>query len=232
MSIEFSSLDKRQYATVSVREGYGGWVATYERTVHDEMDLRLLDGLTSVQWDGVRRAIDLGCGTGRTGAWLQRRGVTRIDGIDLTSEMLRLAEQKDVYETLAMGDVLSTRLESAAYDLAIASLVDEHIRELPRFYQEASRLLCDGGFFALVGYHPQFIMTTGMPTHYPAPSGDAIAIETHVHLFSDHVHAARAAALSLVEMKEGLIDDGWVRKKPKWRHLAGHPISFAFVWRA
>ena len=136
MSIEFSSFDKRHYAAVSVREGYGRWVATYERTVHDEMDLRLLDGLTSVQWDGVRRAIDLGCGTGRTGAWLQRRGVARIDGIDLTSEMLRLAEQKDVYETLAMGDVLSTRLESAAYDLAIASLVDEHIRELPRFYQE------------------------------------------------------------------------------------------------
>ncbi|MGH7556891.1 MAG: hypothetical protein ACREMD_03795 [Gemmatimonadota bacterium] len=37
--------DKRRYPIVDVREGYGEWVRTYDQTVHEEMDLRLLDRL-------------------------------------------------------------------------------------------------------------------------------------------------------------------------------------------
>jgi hypothetical protein len=31
-------------------------------------------------------------------------------------------------------------------------------------------------------------------------------------------------------MDEGLVDDVWLRKKPKWEVYAGLPISFAMVW--
>lgn len=231
MSLKFSGFDKKQYQTVSVQEGYGGWVETYEQTVHEEMDYRLLERINCVPWASVRRAVDLGCGTGRTGVWLRERGAGPIDGIDLTPEMLRLAEGKGVYESLALGDVMATGLESAGYDLAVASLVDEHVGDLPGFYQEAGRLLGDGGFFILIGYHPHYIMATGKPTHYHGPSGEAIAIETYVHLFSDHVTAGRAAGLNLIEMHEGLIGESLITKKPNWAHLAGHPFSFALVWQ-
>ena len=43
----------------------------------------------------------------------------------------------------------------------------------------------------LIGYHPHFIMATGMPTHYDNASGESVAIETHLHLLSDHT-AGRA----------------------------------------
>ena len=43
--------------------------------------------------------------------------------------------------------------------------------------------------------------------------------------------AAHASGWSLWEMEEGLIDDAWLRKKPKWQHYLGPPISFAMVWR-
>lgn len=231
MPLDFKQFDTRHYPTVSAREGYGEWVATYEQAVLDEMDLRLLDRLTSVPWDKVRRAAELGCGTGRTGAWLKRAGVREIDGIDITPEMLALADAKDVYTTLAVGDLLDSRFEDAGHDLAIASLVDEHIRDLGASYREAARVIAPGGRFVIVGYHPQFIMSSGMPTHFHRADGKAVAIETHVHLISDHFKAARQAGLGLIEMDEGVVDDAWIAKKTNWGRFRGQPISFVFVWR-
>ena len=72
----FSDFDTRGYRTVDVRTGYSEWVATYERTVEDVMDIALLDALEMPPWPSLRRAADLACGTGRTGAWLRRHGVS------------------------------------------------------------------------------------------------------------------------------------------------------------
>ena len=36
-----------------VRSGYGEWVATYEQTVEDAMDIALLDVLTTPRWEAV-----------------------------------------------------------------------------------------------------------------------------------------------------------------------------------
>ena len=60
---EFADFDARGYRTVDVRTGYGEWVATYERTVEDAMDIALLDVLETVPWSSARTAADLACGT-------------------------------------------------------------------------------------------------------------------------------------------------------------------------
>jgi SAM-dependent methyltransferase len=229
---DFTPFDTRGYRTVDVRSGYGEWVATYEQTVQDAMDIQLLESLRDVTWTGFETAADLGCGTGRTGAWLREHGVEAIDGVDLTPEMLAVARERGVHRRLIEADVANTGLETDAYDLVITSLVDEHLAELGPLYREAARLARPGGTYVLVGYHPQFIMATGMPTHYDSASGESVAIETYVHQLSDHVAAARAASLDLIEMSERLIDDDWVALKPKWERLRGQPIAFAFVWRA
>jgi hypothetical protein len=82
------------------------------------------------------------------------------------------------------------------------------------------------GVFVVVGYHPYFIMAAGMPTHFDGPDGHPVAIETYVHLPSAHVEAARAAGLVGGEMHEAVIDDAWIRRKPKWYRYGGWPISF------
>src|SRR5262245_30711295 len=110
--LEFSHFDRRHYPTVSVREGYRAWLPSYETSVEDEMDLVLLDALDTVAWPAVRRAADLGCGTGRTGAWLRSHGIARLDGIDLTPEMLAVARGRHVYDELAEADIAQTGLES------------------------------------------------------------------------------------------------------------------------
>ena len=110
-------------------------------------------------------------------------------------------------------------------------LVDEHLSELAPLYSEAARIARDGAAYVLVGFHPFFIMATGMPTHFRAPDGKPVAIETYVHLFSEHVTSPFAAGWQLSELREQIIDDRWVRTKPSWEEYRDVPISFAYVWR-
>lgn len=228
----FADFDTRRYRTVAPREGYDRWAATYEGTVEDAMDVALLERL-DLDWEAVGSAADLGCGTGRTGAWLAARGVGEIDGVDLSPRMLEAARARGVYRSLSEAEVGDTGLAAGAYDLVVSCLVDEHLADLRPLYAEAARLLAPGGRFVLVGFHPHFIIASGMPTHFDdAESGESLAIETHVHLLSEHVGAGLGAGLTLAALHERLVDDEWVALKPKWERHRGHPISFAFVWVA
>lgn len=228
--LKFSLYDTRNYPTLPVREGYTAWAPTYEATVLDLMDLRLAERLETVAWTEAREALDLACGTGRIGVWLRGKGVAAVDGVDITPAMLEQAHDRGVYRELMLGDVASVPRPADSYDLLVQSLADEHLADLRPLYGEAARLTRPGGTFVLVGYHPWFLMT-GMPTHFDPAPGRSVAIESYVHLFADHVGAARRAGLRLDEMQEALIDDAWVEAKPKWAVHLNRPISFVFVWR-
>ncbi len=194
-TMDVSRYDARNYRTVSVRDGYGEWAATYEDPVLDLLDLRLLERLESVPWERQRRAADLACGTGRIGVWLRQRGLIEIDGIDLTPEMLDRAREKGAYASLSLSDIGATSFPSDAYDLTTAVLVDEHLADLAPMYREAARITRPGGYFVLVGYHP-FFLINGIPTHFDSASGEPLAIECYVHLFSDHVRCRAGGGLA------------------------------------
>ncbi|MDX1624112.1 MAG: class I SAM-dependent methyltransferase [Gemmatimonadota bacterium] len=230
MTRDFADYDARGYPTLPVRAGYREWAETYEATVLDEMDLRLLERLESVEWGRIERCLDLACGTGRTGVWLAGRGVESIDGVDLTAEMAQIARPKGVYDRLVLGDVTALPFRAGLYGLAVQSLADEHLSDLAPLYRETARVTGKSGAFVIVGYHPQFLMS-GVPTHFDRGGGKPAAIRSWVHLFSDHVAAARRAGWTLEEMEERLIDDAWVERKPKWERYRGRPVSFAMAWR-
>lgn len=229
--MDFTPFDARGYPVVDVRTGYAGWVDSYEETVEDVMDLALFDRLRTPGWQAVQRAADLGCGTGRTAAWLRERGVAAIDGADITPEMLDVARARGHHNELVEADATDTGLESEGYDLVIASLIDEHLADLGPLYREARRLAAPGALFAIAGFHPHFMMISGMPTHYTDATGRSVAITTNIHLISDHVQAATENGWQLVEMREGVVDAEWLDRKPKWERYRNHPISFAHVWR-
>ncbi len=160
MAIDASLFDHRGYVTASASGGYGEWAVTYEETVAVGLDGPLLARLTAIDWGSVAEAADLACGTGRTGEWLKEQGVGAVDGVDITPEMLALAERKGVYRSLTLGDVgavdgvditpemlaLAERkgvyrsltlgdvgaapLPAKRYELVTMSLADEHLPEL------------------------------------------------------------------------------------------------------
>jgi ubiquinone/menaquinone biosynthesis C-methylase UbiE len=228
--MDHSIYDKRNYPIVDAQRGYTEWSRTYEQVVEDAMDLRLFERLQTVEWAAARHILDLACGTGRIGMWMKGRTSAPIDGVDFTPAMLDKAHDKGIYRALQVADVTQTGLPGGNYDLITQSLADEHLPDLKLLYREVVRLLTTGGVFAIVGFHPQFLMG-GVPTHYNRESGEPTTIRSYVHLLSDHVKAARAAALTLLEMDEGLVDADWLKVKPKWEKYLGQPISFSMVWR-
>ena len=225
-----SVFDKRNYPVVDVRAGYGEWSRTYEQDVLDEMDLRLLNRVQTVDWQAQDRILDLACGTGRIGVWLKEHTSSSLDGVDLTPEMLEQAESKGVYRHLHHASITETGLPDDSYNLCIQSLADEHLADVNPLYIEAARVTKPAGYFVIVGFHPQFMMM-GIPTHYDRIDGESITVQTYVHLLSDHIKAAYASGWSLLEIDEGIIDDDWVRQKPKWDKHYGLPISFVMVWQ-
>jgi SAM-dependent methyltransferase len=228
--MDFSHFDVRRYPMLAVQDGYREWAESYEEVVQDEMDIRLLDRIGTVDWASAGHALDLACGTGRIGVWLRGRGVRQLDGLDFTPEMLARARAKGVYDRLIEASMLETGLEPGAHDLLIEVLADEHLPDLRPLYREAARLAAPSGTFVTVGYHSHFLLN-GIPTHFNRQGGEPVGVESYVHLLSDHAKAAFAAGWTLAEMDEGVVDDVWIAKKPKWERFRFHPVSFSMVWR-
>ena len=222
-------LDRSSFPTLAVAEGYDQWSATYDESVLDAMDLRLLDRIKTVDWHAARRVLDLACGTGRVGAWLRARTLAPLCGVDLSRGMLDLARERSIYERLALADIRKTDHAPESFDLCVQSLADEHLDDLHPLYDEVARVATRDGVFVLIGYHP-YSLLRGRITHFHSPDGQAIAIESHIHLLSDHHHAARLSGWALREIHEGLIDDDVLQIKPKWSDRRGWPFSFALVW--
>jgi SAM-dependent methyltransferase len=235
MTERFPFYDRRGYPTLDVAAGYAAWAPFYDATMDDRLDLSLLNSLAGPDWNGINKAVDLACGTGRIGAWLKARGVRQVDGVDASSAMLDRAATKGIYDRLTHADATATGLGVADYDLAISSFAACHFADLNGLYAEAARLIRPHGSLVLVDYHP-FMLLKGVPTHFTQPTGEAIAIANFVHLFSDHVGAGCSAGLALVELREQLVDAEWVRQnrllfgEPRLASHVGHPVSFVMVW--
>ena len=82
----------------------------------------------------------------------------------------------------------------------------------------------------IVGFHPHFIMASGMPTHYDNASASRWRSRPTSTSSATTSSAGLAAGWRLTEMRERLIDDAWLALKPKWSALRGQPIAFAFAW--
>lgn len=227
--MDFAPFDKRNYPTLSVRDGYAEWSKTYDAVMFDEIHVDLLSRIETVAWSEVSQALDLACGTGYIGAWLRSQGVARVDGVDFTPEMMAQAETKGIYHQLTKADIRDTGLPASAYDLVTEVLACEHLEDLTPLYAEAARVATRGARFVVVGYHPHF-MLSGIPTHFDRENGEPIAIEIYIHLFSDHVRAARRAGWTLAEMDEAVIDKSWVAVRPGFAKYENWPLSFCMVW--
>lgn len=54
-------------------------------------------------------------------------------------------------------------------------------------------MVAPAGYFVVVTFHPHFIMSSGMPTHFTAADGEEVAIVTNVHLAISAAYVWRTA---------------------------------------
>jgi len=158
-----------------------------------------------------------------------------VDGVDACSAMLDRAAAKGIFDSLVCADAAATGLGGDGYDVVISSFAACHLADLAALYAEAARLTRPSGKVVLVDYHP-FMLLKGVPTHFNAPTGEPIAIANVIYLFGDHIQAGRRAGLTLLELREQLVDAEWVEEnrrlfgEARLASHVGHPVSFAMVW--
>jgi predicted TPR repeat methyltransferase len=93
--------------------------------------------------------LDLGCGTGLVGEALIDLAKTLV-GIDLSKEMLKIAQAKNIYHRLIQDEIHhALSLErGASFDLVVSSDVFIYIGDIKAIFDQVYDVLKVGGFFA------------------------------------------------------------------------------------
>ncbi len=116
-------------------------------------DLGLLGDVSSLD------AVELGCGGGQFGIALAEQGAT-VTGVDISAEQLSyardLADERGVEMAFVNESVTDLSLPAAAYDLAFSAFAFQWVEDLQACFEEAYRVLRDGGRLVFSVDHPYY----------------------------------------------------------------------------
>lgn len=135
---------------------------------------------------GGSRALDFGCGTGRSSAFLRRLGFA-VTGIDISPRMIELARRADPcgnYQLIEDGDFSGLPLRS--FDLVLSAFAFDNIPGASRrvgLLHGLRKLLSANGRIIVLGSTPEIytnewasFTTTEFPRNRQARSGDPVQI--------------------------------------------------------
>lgn len=133
---------------------YKKWATDYDHEMLDKLGYSSPSTIASLLIENLpeksSRIIDIGCGTGLTCTLLHDQGYNRLEGIDLSPDMLQVASHRDIYQSLFTGDLnLPLNLGSNTYDAAISSGTFTHGHVGPEPLDEVIRILKPGGILAI-----------------------------------------------------------------------------------
>jgi ubiquinone/menaquinone biosynthesis C-methylase UbiE len=198
---------------VTAAEGYRLWADTWDTTPSPIAALEHRALLPWVEACRPRRAIDVGCGTGR---WTARLSAI---GIDASAAMLAVAARKGLCGRLALGDAGALPIATGAADLVLCALTFGHIRDQAGAMREFSRVLKPGGILILTDFHPDAAARGWRRTFQR--SGQTYEIENHPYTVPQLCEMA--PALTLTRMEEASIGE----PERELFDRAGRPDLFA-----
>jgi SAM-dependent methyltransferase len=130
------------------------WVAWARTPGHDEFFERLnWPAFARLLPAAGLRTLDLGCGEGRVGRKLARRG-HRITGIDSSPTLVELAREGGGYEEVVCIDAGQLPFPRGHFDLAVAFMSLITMDDPAAAIHETARVLAPGGRFCLAILHP------------------------------------------------------------------------------
>ena len=113
-----------------------------------------------------KRILDLACGTGHYSRWLKEHGAKEVIGIDISPEMIRVANQHEENTPLGItyrvGDGL-TFPQMGLFDLISAVWLFNNLKtkdEMLRMFRKAHDNLLDGSCLVIYTINPDFNLET------------------------------------------------------------------------
>jgi SAM-dependent methyltransferase len=177
---------------VSAAEGYRLWADTWDSTpspIAALEDRALLPWIESL---APRRAVDVGCGTGR---WTARMSAI---GVDYSPAMLAVASRKDgLRGRLAVGQASELPIASGSAGLVLCALTFGHIRDQPGAMREFARVLEPGGRLILSDFHP-FAAARGWRRTFRR-DGQVYELENHPYTVLELCEMSRELRLEEVD---------------------------------
>ena len=167
---------------------YRKWAADYDRQMLDKLGYTAPGTIAAIlgeQLADIQASIfDIGCGTGLTCRLLAERGFSKLDGIDLSADMLGVARERGIYRNLLQGDVNQPLpLETASYDGAISSGTFTHGHVGPEPLDEIFRVLKPGGILACT-VHKDLWQSMGFEAKFATLTKQGVATSISLELGS------------------------------------------------
>ncbi|MGC6517276.1 MAG: class I SAM-dependent DNA methyltransferase [Candidatus Puniceispirillaceae bacterium] len=118
---------KQSYGLDSVTKTeayYRDWAASYDEEIAEngyQTPQRCAEALARHCADKTVSILDIGCGTGLSGIAFKAQGFSNLHGNDLSQEMLDIAAQKQIYQSLHIADLHNPLdFDKARYDVIAA----------------------------------------------------------------------------------------------------------------
>lgn len=95
-----------------------------------------------------KKVLDVGAGTGRLSLPMANRGAY-VTALDVSPKMLELVKRKSAKIQTIVGDAESLPFENNTFDIVTAAFLIVHLKDPARFFDEAYRVLKEGGILAV-----------------------------------------------------------------------------------
>ncbi|MEY4279083.1 MAG: hypothetical protein RL377_1087 [Bacteroidota bacterium] len=192
---------------MNIVEAYKVWSEQYDSNENKTRDLEsvsLRETLGSIEFAKV---LEIGCGTGKNTVWLAEHAKA-ILAVDLTPEMLEIAKSKvnATHVNFQIGDITQNwDFAKDPYDLAVFSLVLEHIENLDLVFEKLAQVINKDGFVYIGELHP-FKQYAGSKARFNTSDGEQV-VTCFNHHVSDFTEAAKKHGFEIKLIKEYFDDE-------------------------
>lgn len=193
---------------MSVEKAYDQWASQYDSNENRTRDLEarsLRETLSGIEFESC---LELGCGTGKNSEWLAARTKDLL-AVDLSEEMLARAKAKitEPHVRFQQVNLLGEwSFVDKEYELAVFSLVLEHIEDLAEVFRKLAKAVKPGGYVYVGELHP-FKQYTGSKARYETENGTEV-VTCYDHHLSDFTMAGEASGFRVAALREYFDGEG------------------------
>lgn len=189
----------RRAPLVAPERAYALWAPAYPARPHNalmEAEQAIVGPM--LRQSRVRRALDVGTGTGRNLQLLREAGVATAVGVDLSQAMLACA---DPSFPRVRSDACRLPFRDGAFDMVSSSLMCGDLADLLAFIREASRVLTRGGQLVYSDFHPSWA-AMGWRRTFSAADGRQYELPYCSHSIDEHLAVLEASDIEVATIRE------------------------------
>lgn len=194
---------------MSVQEAYNRWAELYDDNHNRTRDLNMQCLRRADLPLAGARVFEAGCGTGLNTEFLAGQGA-QIVAMDFSEAMLERARARVGRSSarFELGDVTHPwPAEDDSCDLAVITLVLEHVEDLAPVFAQARRALRNGGMLYIAELHPYRQLAGGQARFTPDGSDREQLVPAWKHSISEFVSEAMRTGFELQRMAEPAFED-------------------------